>query len=132
MLYEGFIKEVLCVEEINFADKEMVDGAKGVAMVAAYLEGANPKLMEFARILECDPAELEEVYVNLTVNGAWSRARDLRNDPILLSVATPKMAPRGLSKDELATKQRTAWSYLVGQAQGLTFVGLNRYPDFNK
>ncbi len=113
--YEQVVR-LVCGDDWCGPDKSADDrdGALGVAIILAYLQGIPARLPDLASALDLPPYLLEMSYKRLQANGLFSPRSYIVGDPVLMGHA---------GSDE---SRLTAWCYIAGMASGYTGMGFTR------
>ena len=113
--YEQVVK-IVCGEEWDSAENSADDrdGAIGVAIMLAYLQGIPPRLNDLANALDLPPYLLEMSYKRLQINGLFSPRSWVLKDLIL----------RGRKGSDYDHK--VAWCHIAGLSSGYTGKGFTR------
>ncbi|NJL70109.1 MAG: hypothetical protein HC888_00240 [Candidatus Competibacteraceae bacterium] len=89
-------------------------GAVGIAILLAFLNGVKPHAADMSRHLHLDQDEIDGPFRRLLVNGYFSPNHDMRNDPVLLCKAKTSYYLTG------AERTQNAYCIVAGVASGLT------------
>lgn len=112
--YENIIQSVCSLRDWRRAGPRERDGAIGVAIVMAYLNGIRANLRDMADHLELSEREIRIPYERLLINGIFSQRFNLREDSTIVGY--------GKETEWMGRKEstRNAWCILAGIAGGFT------------
>ena len=118
--YEQIVR-IICGDDWAGSDKTQddKDGAVGVAIIIAYLQGVQPRLLDLARAIDLPPYLVEMAYRRLQMNGIFSPRSWILSDRALT-------AKGGMNRNGTVSESMYAWCYIAGMASGYTGKGFTR------
>lgn len=116
--YEQVVR-VICGDNWSSSEnsQDERDGAFGVAMMLAYLQGVPARLSDLSRTIDVPSYLLEMAYKRLQINGLFSPRSWVLSDPLLR-----------MSGNNTKTMYDSlyAWCYIAGMSSGYTGKGFTR------
>lgn len=118
--YEQIVR-VICGDDWSSPEKSLDDrdGAIGVAIILAYLNGVPGRLVDLSRAIDVPPYIVEMAYKRLQMNGLFSPRSTILDDQALSGSSS--LGRRGQVDESFY-----AWYYIAGMASGYTGKGFTR------
>lgn len=117
--YEGVLKHICNVYDLNYLKDQEWEGCLGVACVLAYMEGVSPTLPALSKYLGFSPfnEHLEKAFDRLKINGVFGEEFNILNDPLLKGEDNRLFKNKRVSFSHLS---ELAWCSMAGIAGGFT------------